>query len=156
MATSQGESEITPRHCHNCYFVFLSNNNVCTICGSHNVEEVVSVQIIGDLNLMTPLRLFNAFNQPLESEGPQPAEQHQVDSLPNLILIGANDLSREAQCAICKEAFQEKDHARRLPCSHLFHHDCIIQWLRVADSCPICLNRLDKGKVASDAGTDSS
>jgi Ring finger domain len=43
-------------------------------------------------------------------------------------------------CAICKEELRTKAHstAARLPCSHVFHPQCITQWLQEHDTCPIC------------------
>ncbi|ESQ39062.1 hypothetical protein EUTSA_v10001728mg [Eutrema salsugineum] len=32
-------------------------------------------------------------------------------------------------CAICREYFVVGKSARRLPCNHLYHCDCIISWL---------------------------
>ena len=95
MTTAQGDSAITPNYCHNCDNLFFANNNVCTSCESHNVEEargIVIIRVKGDVHVITTIRPFNAFIQPLESEGPHHAEQHEVDLLPNSI-IGADDLS---------------------------------------------------------------
>ena len=35
------------------------------------------------------------------------------------------------QCAICMEEFKENESAKRLPCSHHFHEECISRWLRM-------------------------
>jgi hypothetical protein len=42
-------------------------------------------------------------------------------------------------CAICLDEFEEKEKARRLPCRHLFHEDCLVPWLTERHaSCPMC------------------
>jgi len=43
------------------------------------------------------------------------------------------------QCAIC---WENAAVARRLPCSHLFHHNCLLQWLEQDPSCPTCRRQL--------------
>lgn len=41
-------------------------------------------------------------------------------------------------CAICKDDLPLAAAARRLPCGHLYHSDCIVQWLEMRNSCPVC------------------
>jgi len=39
-------------------------------------------------------------------------------------------------CSICLDCFQPTDEAARLPCGHIFHSDCLREWLRVRLQCP--------------------
>lgn len=39
-------------------------------------------------------------------------------------------------CTICLDCFNEADDAARLPCGHIFHSDCLREWLRVRLQCP--------------------
>lgn len=41
-------------------------------------------------------------------------------------------------CTICLDEFQRGCSARRLPCLHIFHSNCIEQWFREQSTCPIC------------------
>ena len=42
-------------------------------------------------------------------------------------------------CSICLEALVLSGRERRaLPCSHVFHADCVEQWLRESGACPVC------------------
>ena len=47
---------------------------------------------------------------------------------------------RDAECAVCRDAFEEGDRATRMPCSarHVFHAKCVAEWLNRHDSCPMC------------------
>lgn len=40
-----------------------------------------------------------------------------------------------AECPVCMAKFEELDLTHELPCSHLFHVDCLLPWLRQV--CPI-------------------
>ncbi|KAJ8669670.1 hypothetical protein QAD02_000929 [Eretmocerus hayati] len=42
------------------------------------------------------------------------------------------------KCTICLSEFEESEDVRRLPCMHLFHIDCVDQWLCTNSCCPIC------------------
>ncbi|XP_065362938.1 mucin-5AC-like [Calliphora vicina] len=42
------------------------------------------------------------------------------------------------KCAICLSLFEIENDVRRLPCMHLFHTDCVDQWLVTNKHCPIC------------------
>ncbi|XP_001980514.3 uncharacterized protein LOC6553819 [Drosophila erecta] len=42
------------------------------------------------------------------------------------------------KCAICLTLFEIENEVRRLPCMHLFHTDCVDQWLVTNKHCPIC------------------
>ena len=51
------------------------------------------------------------------------------------------DLAGEA-CAVCLNEFSIGSEARRMPCSHTYHQDCIVQWLGRSNMCPMCRYRL--------------
>ncbi|XP_020706736.2 E3 ubiquitin-protein ligase Arkadia isoform X2 [Athalia rosae] len=42
------------------------------------------------------------------------------------------------KCTICLSEFEDCESVRRLPCMHLFHVDCVDQWLCTNKRCPIC------------------
>ena len=49
------------------------------------------------------------------------------------------DMSFLMRCPICQDSSITEEVAR-LECSHLFHKNCVIKWLEVADTkiCPVC------------------
>ncbi|KAK4440690.1 hypothetical protein Salat_0403900 [Sesamum alatum] len=54
---------------------------------------------------------------------------------------GGGDAVAEV-CTICLEELLKDDDVSaeviRLPCSHVYHEDCILKWLRKKQSCPCC------------------
>mmetsp|Transcript_37321 Transcript_37321/g.69676 ORF Transcript_37321/g.69676 Transcript_37321/m.69676 type:complete len:126 (-) Transcript_37321:38-415(-) len=43
-----------------------------------------------------------------------------------------------ATCCVCLIEYEPDDVLRRLPCSHIFHRQCISAWLNCNIGCPIC------------------
>ncbi|PSR89638.1 E3 ubiquitin-protein like [Actinidia chinensis var. chinensis] len=41
-------------------------------------------------------------------------------------------------CAICLDEFHVGSEVIRMPCSHVYHDDCIVSWLKTSNSCPLC------------------
>jgi len=46
--------------------------------------------------------------------------------------------SERNDCVICQELYEEGTVVIKLPCNHLFHETCLLQWLKVQHSCPTC------------------
>ncbi|XP_053208684.1 hybrid signal transduction histidine kinase M-like isoform X2 [Panonychus citri] len=58
------------------------------------------------------------------------------------------------KCTICLCEFEDTEDVRRLPCMHLFHVECVDQWLATNKRCPIC--RVDIEEHLKDFGLASS
>ncbi|XP_069835151.1 RING finger protein 122-like isoform X2 [Dendropsophus ebraccatus] len=41
-------------------------------------------------------------------------------------------------CAVCLEEFKVKEELGLCPCTHAFHTKCLMKWLEVRNSCPMC------------------
>ncbi|KAK4267865.1 hypothetical protein QN277_024591 [Acacia crassicarpa] len=57
-----------------------------------------------------------------------------------------SDNIKTSTCSICLEAFddEEGDGVLALPCDHIFHHDCIVGWLKIGHTCPLCRFQLPR------------
>ena len=65
----------------------------------------------------------------------------QIDNLPNIKYSkGKNNESK--QCIICMEEFKEREKVKLLPCAHIFHNNCIKQWLLKEKNCPFCKSEI--------------
>ncbi|CAG0892286.1 unnamed protein product [Cyprideis torosa] len=73
----------------------------------------------------------------LEGGGPPPMTEEQIRSLPT-VKISDKEVKKGMQCSICMEDFVVGDDASQLPCEHLFHNRCIVPWLQLHGSCPVC------------------
>mmetsp|Transcript_30903 Transcript_30903/g.43069 ORF Transcript_30903/g.43069 Transcript_30903/m.43069 type:complete len:278 (-) Transcript_30903:413-1246(-) len=73
-----------------------------------------------------------------------PASQKSINALPtNQIQPFERILSD--RCTVCQENYQIGDKITHLPCGHTFHRECVIQWLKQKNSCPLCRAKIDNG-----------
>lgn len=70
--------------------------------------------------------------------GTPPASKSAIQALP--VIKITNDLmdSDSSQCAVCKDSFELGEEAKQMPCKHIYHSDCILPWLEMHNSCPVC------------------
>lgn len=78
----------------------------------------------------------------LENTGPPPAEKDKISSLPT-VNITQEQADCCMECPVCKEDFTVGEPVRQLPCNHFFHSDCIVPWLEMHDTCPVCRKSLN-------------
>ncbi|KAL8132292.1 hypothetical protein AgCh_007968 [Apium graveolens] len=70
--------------------------------------------------------------------GRPPASKNVVENL-DLVLITEGDVENDnTLCAVCKDGMNVGEKAKQLPCSHRYHGDCIVPWLGIRNTCPVC------------------
>uniref|UniRef100_A0A8C7VGD5 RING-type E3 ubiquitin transferase n=1 Tax=Oncorhynchus mykiss TaxID=8022 RepID=A0A8C7VGD5_ONCMY len=77
-----------------------------------------------------------------ESTGPPPAEKEMISSLPT-VNISQEQTDTRLECPVCREEYSVGESVKQLPCLHYFHSDCIVPWLKLHDTCPVCRKSLD-------------
>ncbi|KAL1223731.1 E3 ubiquitin-protein ligase RING1-like [Cardamine amara subsp. amara] len=70
--------------------------------------------------------------------GPPPASEPTITALPTVKITPQHLTNDMSQCTVCMEEFIVGGEATELPCKHIYHNNCIIPWLRLHNSCPIC------------------
>nr|CAD1822010.1 unnamed protein product [Ananas comosus var. bracteatus] len=81
--------------------------------------------------------------------GSPPAKKEAVDALPNVKV--AENLS----CSVCLDEFEVGSEAKEMPCKHKFHANCILPWLKLHSSCPVCRFQLPSDEL-KDLGESST
>lgn len=79
--------------------------------------------------------------------GAPPASKSLIDAIPTVKLL-QRDIRKNSHCPVCKEEFELSTYARKLPCKHIYHSDCIVPWLGQHNTCPVCRQELSRDGVS--------
>ncbi|XP_050378438.1 probable E3 ubiquitin-protein ligase RHC1A [Argentina anserina] len=79
-----------------------------------------------------------------ERLGPPPAPCWGIQGLPT-VEVTEEGLMKEPNCPVCKEGFVVGEEVREMPCTHVYHSDCIVPWLSLHNTCPVCRYELNNG-----------
>ncbi|RRT72246.1 hypothetical protein B296_00008426 [Ensete ventricosum] len=83
--------------------------------------------------------LFGHFTeQDGNSKGSPPAAKSVVENLPSAVMTKEDAADIDADCAVCKDGIVAEDRVKRLPCLHHYHEECILPWLEIRNTCPLC------------------
>ncbi|KAH7442484.1 hypothetical protein KP509_03G091200 [Ceratopteris richardii] len=74
--------------------------------------------------------------------GSMPASKAVVAGLPTMHFDNKCPQQEDSCCAICREHFEFEEELKELPCKHFYHSDCILPWLELHSSCPLCRREL--------------
>ena len=85
----------------------------------------------------------------LDGSGPPPAQDDKIDCLPD-VTVPEKCIEDKLDCTICQDYFEADVKVKQLPCKHYFHKDCIIPWLKLHNSCPICRVGIDEADIPDD------
>ncbi|XP_020224288.1 E3 ubiquitin-protein ligase RING1 [Cajanus cajan] len=133
--------------------VFLQNYIQTLRAGGANVQFVIdnSGDPTGAFRLPANLNLGDYFFGPgleqliqhlAENDpnryGTPPASKSAIEGLPNIPITEELLATDSSQCAVCKDTFELRELAKQMPCKHIYHSDCILPWLELHNSCPVC------------------
>ncbi|OVA13249.1 zinc finger protein [Macleaya cordata] len=85
--------------------------------------------------------------------GTPPTQRDVIEAMPNVIIRD------NLQCSVCLDDFEIGTEAKEMPCKHKFHSGCILPWLELHSSCPVCrfqMPTIDGSKADEDGSENSS
>ncbi|KAK3197998.1 hypothetical protein Dsin_021413 [Dipteronia sinensis] len=104
------------------------NEEALIIQGQNALSSLGNYLIGPGLDLLLQHLLENDPNR----YGTPPAQREAVKALP------AVTVEENLQCSVCLEDFEIGAEAKEMPCKHKFHNECILPWLELHSSCPVC------------------
>ncbi|KIJ45326.1 hypothetical protein M422DRAFT_67189 [Sphaerobolus stellatus SS14] len=99
--------------------------------------------------------VLNLFSDPISHEPFNPALPACPDADADLTSSTSNSKAPESSSAPASESDQEQLGVE-LPCKHTFHEECIMPWLKMKSSCPVCRTSLLPKSDSPDANHDAN
>lgn len=79
----------------------------------------------------------NYFIEESRDEAIRPANELVEEDLEK-VKIEETELGSDCVCVICMEKMDVGSEATKMPCSHIYHGNCLMNWLGVKRVCPTC------------------
>nr|GMD19411.1 E3 ubiquitin-protein ligase RING1-like [Ipomoea batatas] len=119
-----------------------------TNSGNHNMGSLGDYFIGPGLDMLLQHLAENDPNR----YGTPPAQKEAIEAMP---MVKVED---SLQCSVCLEDFEVGSEAKEMPCKHKFHSGCILPWLELHSSCPVCRHQLpfDDSKLESNGPRDNA
>jgi len=73
----------------------------------------------------------------MDGTGAPPMSENDIKNIPT-VKVTQEQVDANLQCSVCWDDFKLDEDVRKLRCDHYFHEDCIIPWLELHNTCPIC------------------
>ena len=52
--------------------------------------------------------------------------------------LSQEDREIDENCPMCMDIFEEDEKIMQVTCKHIFHNDCVKEWLKMSNTCPKC------------------
>ncbi|XP_057976005.1 E3 ubiquitin-protein ligase RDUF2-like [Malania oleifera] len=95
---------------------------------------------------------FELFNDQELAPNNRPAGAPATEAL-RAAKVTAGHIGQDSECPICKEEYEVGGEVREMPCSHFYHSECILAWLRIHNSCPVCRYQLPPPSSSSSSSS---
>ncbi|XP_023006824.1 RING-H2 finger protein ATL16-like [Cucurbita maxima] len=103
----------------------------------HIVVDVDAIEMIWvDLDPF----LVEEYSPPAMNGAPASA----IERLQRQKFDGLREEEEEGDCSVCCEALRGEEEVSRIPCGHVYHKCCILKWLQISNSCPLCRTKLEQ------------
>ncbi|XP_031786704.1 E3 ubiquitin-protein ligase RNF115 isoform X2 [Nasonia vitripennis] len=89
----------------------------------------------------------------MDETGPPPLPKKKIEEIPTTT-VSQTQIDCKLQCSVCWEDFVLEESVRQLPCQHVYHAPCIVPWLELHGTCPICRQSLGE-QSTFDANQDT-
>ncbi|CAN8321764.1 unnamed protein product [Cochlearia groenlandica] len=124
-------------------------NQTVTVQGSaDSTDSVVAAGSLGDYFNGPGFEMLLqrlAENDP-NRYGTPPARKEDIEALATV------KTEENLQCSVCLDECEIGTEVKQMPCKHKFHGECLLPWLELHSSCPVCRYQLP---AADETKTDS-
>jgi len=116
-------------------FTFSRGNISMTMSSFNDVQQLLSILSPEHPFGETHQRFMEEAFNPNGQRHSYPASKEAIIDLVKTQLIDDDLLN---SCAICQDMYTANQIQISMPCKHLFHEQCLFQWLESNNTCPVC------------------
>ncbi|KAM6547469.1 hypothetical protein CsatB_019145 [Cannabis sativa] len=115
------------------------NTIPCFVASKCVIINLYIVALTSEEQEQESMILDSMFREALDVISNVPATQESINKLKELNIKEGDDLITNNNCTICQENLLFEDwKIVEMPCSHLYHKNCIVSWLKINHLCPLC------------------
>jgi Ring finger domain len=129
-------------------------NTVRTILYNlQRADEAVAQRVLNIMNVLIPQAAqADAVGDAVSQQELQQMQDFKRivpdEELAKLQVVAFSDLQTdEKNCSICLDEFLAESQLYTIPCKHLFHKECLEDWVAENYKCPVCRGEIAKYKV---------
>ncbi|XP_009147503.1 E3 ubiquitin-protein ligase SIRP1 isoform X2 [Brassica rapa] len=74
------------------------------------------------------------------------------DAFEALASVEIKEAEAGLECCVCLDDFEMGTVGKQMPCKHIFHSDCLLPWLQLHSSCPVCRYQLPTAEDETNGG----
>lgn len=94
------------------------------------------IPLIIDVQLPSRYEEDEDIEQSMEQVVTIPPSKEAIASLKKI--EETSEKAKIERCCICLENFEENDDVSGMPCDHIYHKNCIVEWMKISHTCPLC------------------
>lgn len=141
--------EIGSVHQHN-HFGQLTIEQARRIANATAMLRLLETQLREELDMLQlAFEQANARAQTISQDKPKVLTKIMKSRLRN-VELDLDMLCCQPSCPICSEDFSVGLKVLRLPCTHWFHGSCVLAWLELNQTCPICRSEISDSLPTKD------
>ena len=108
-----------------------NNQNINNIDNNEMIDNLYNSSIFSERRNISNSANDNRVDGPIKKKLLEKLPESKIDDIDKLI-------DENKRCTICLEDFIKNDIVIYLPCFHIFHKLCIIEWINKHANCPLC------------------
>jgi len=126
-------------------------------------SQTVTRQIVTEFVFMLPSpsifvnedQILNTLFNMQQPQGPPPATTETIDNLKSVPVTEAL-IAEQPKCCICYDDFMCENSVTLLPCKHIFDKECIVTWLKIHNTCPVCRHSIKDEAIVEKVNTEAT